>query len=129
MKPGANFKQAGDAALDRDASLSRLGDARQDFQEGRFAGPVAADNAENLASPDLEADLSQCPELLDRVAGDHGTAAQHVGGPAQYPTSTARQHVAQGDIAFSVGRVAELVSLAEPLGPDHDIVGHVTPGS
>ena len=72
MKSGADFEQAGDAALDRDAALGRLGDARQDLQQGRFAGAVAADDAEDLASLDLEADIPERPELLDCVAGDDG---------------------------------------------------------
>ena len=34
MKPGADFEQAGDAALDRDAALGRLGDAATGFSAG-----------------------------------------------------------------------------------------------
>src|SRR5581483_8753011 len=100
MKPGADFEQAGDTTLDRGAALARLGDARQNLQQRRFAGPVAADDAEDLAAPDLEADVAQRPEFLDRVAGDDGAPAQHVGGAAQYPARAAREHVTQRDIAL-----------------------------
>src|SRR3954469_2279955 len=129
MEASADFEQAGDAARDRHAALAWLGDARQYFQQCRFAGAVAADNAENLASPDLKADISQRPELLDRVARDDGTAVQHVGGPTQHPARAARQHVPESDIAFLVRRMPDLGLFAEPLGPDCRIVRQLTPGS
>jgi hypothetical protein len=34
MKSGADFEQAGDAPLYRDAAFARLRDARQDFKQG-----------------------------------------------------------------------------------------------
>ena len=48
-----------------DAALGRLGDAREDLQQRRFARAVAADDADHLAVLDLEADVLERPELLD----------------------------------------------------------------
>src|SRR4051794_15340514 len=129
MEASTDFEQAGDAARNRHAALAWLGDARQYLQQCRFAGAVAADDAENLASPDLEADISQRPEFLDRVAGDDGTAVQHVGGATQHSTRAPRQHVPESDIAFLVCRMPDLVLFAEPFGPDCRVVGQLTPGS
>src|SRR5437762_1287490 len=67
-----------DASLDRYTAFARLGDARQDFQKRSLAGAVAADNPQDFAAPHLEADVPQRPELLDRVAGEHGAAARQI---------------------------------------------------
>ena len=114
VKAGADFEQARDAALDRDLAFGRLGDAGEDLQQRRFAGAVAADDAEHLAALDLEADILERPELLDRVAGDDGAAARHVGRlapgvPAHARASTSRKR----DVALALGLVADQVFLAE----------------
>ena len=49
MKAGADFEQAADAAAQLDTPAGRLGDAAEDFQQRRFAGAVAADDADDLA--------------------------------------------------------------------------------
>ena len=67
VKAGADLEQAGDAAADqrrgpRVGSVMRL----EDLQQRALAGAVAADDAEHLAALDLEADILERPELLDR---------------------------------------------------------------
>ena len=49
VKAGADFQQAGHAALDQRAAFGRLGDPREDLEQRRFAGAVASDDADDLA--------------------------------------------------------------------------------
>ena len=92
MKASADLEQAGDAALDGDAPLARLGDARQDLQERRLAGAIAPDDAEHLAALDLEAHVLQRPEFLGRLAAHDGAAARRVDRPfPQHCAPSARQ--------------------------------------
>ena len=65
-----------------DPALGRLGDARQDLEQGRLARAVVADDADHLAALDLEIDVAQRPELLDRRRRRDGAAAEHVDGLA-----------------------------------------------
>ena len=64
VKAGADLEQARNPALDCDAPLGRLGDAREDLQQCALAGAVAADDADHLAALDLEAHILERPELL-----------------------------------------------------------------
>ena len=121
MKAGADLEQACDAALDRHLALGRLGDARQNLQKRGLAGAIAADDADHLAALDLKAHVLERPEFLGRVAGDDGAAARHVERLAPGISRRAREHVAQRDIAFALGFVADDVFLAEPLGADDDV--------
>ena len=123
VKAGADFEQARDPAPDRDAALARLGDARQNFEQGRFAGAVAADDAEHLAAPDLETTSLSAQNSSTSSPATIGRPRSMSGGAAQNSARAARQHVAQRDIALALGLVADDVSLAEPLGADDD-VGH-----
>ena len=47
----ADLEQAADAAVDLDPALGRLGDAREDLEQGALAGAVAADDADAPARP------------------------------------------------------------------------------
>jgi hypothetical protein len=122
MEAGADLEQARHPAPDRDPSLGRLGDPRQDLEQRRLAGAVVADDADHLAALDLEVDVAQRPELLDDVALDHGAAAQHVGALAQRIAKAARYHVDEHRAVL--GAMADDEFLAELLGADGD-VGHV----
>ena len=95
MKPGADFEQARDAAAQCDPARSRLGDAREDLEQGRFAGAVAADDAEDLALLDLEADILERPEFLDLIALHDLPAAHDIGSLARGVAQMPLQHVAE----------------------------------
>ena len=69
VKAGADFEQAADAAAELDAAVGGLGDAAQDFEQGRFAGAVAADDADDFAGLDFEANILERPEFAGLVPG------------------------------------------------------------
>lgn len=62
VKAGADFEQAGNAPFDFDLSTGGGGDAREDFEQGAFAGAVAPNDAENFALFDGEGDVAQRPD-------------------------------------------------------------------
>lgn len=64
MKTGANFQEAGHSALDFDLPGGWLGDSAQIFKEGRFAGAIAADDANAVALLDLKGNILKCPKLF-----------------------------------------------------------------
>jgi hypothetical protein len=64
MKSGADFEQARDAAFNPNAAATRLGDAAQYFQQSRFAGAIAANDADNLSASDIECDVPQSPKFF-----------------------------------------------------------------
>ena len=49
MKAGADFQQAGDAAIDRNPAGGGFGDAAEDLEQGRLAGAIAANDADSVA--------------------------------------------------------------------------------
>src|SRR6185369_6185568 len=67
MKAGADLKQGSDAPIQIDFSRRRLRDAREDLKQRRFAGAVAADDADHLARRHLEIDVLESPKLLVAV--------------------------------------------------------------
>src|SRR5262249_52950563 len=68
METGAHFKEARDPAAQNHPAFRRLRDPAQDLQQRRFARPVAPDDAEHLASLDLETHIPQGPEFLNLIA-------------------------------------------------------------
>ena len=94
VKTGADLEQARDPAPERDPAGGRLGDAGKDFEQGRFAGAVAADDAEDLALLHLEADIVQRPKFFDRVTLDDLAAAHDIGCLAHRIAQLAAHHVA-----------------------------------
>jgi hypothetical protein len=64
VKAGADFEEAADSAVEADFAVGRFGDAAEDFEQGAFAGAVAADDAENLALFHFKIDIAQGPEGL-----------------------------------------------------------------
>jgi hypothetical protein len=50
MKTRPDFKQAGYSPVQLDPADSRFSNARKNLQQGGFAGAVASDDADNLAS-------------------------------------------------------------------------------
>src|SRR5262245_56667039 len=68
VEAGADLEQARHPATDGDAASAGLGDAREDLQEGRLSGAVAANDPHHFPASYLERDLSQRRELLHFVA-------------------------------------------------------------
>jgi len=64
VEAGADFQEAGDAALDADAARGGFGDAAEDFEQGRFAGAIAANDADDFALFDGEGDVAEGPEVF-----------------------------------------------------------------
>ena len=69
MEAGADFQQGADTAMGTDSAGRRTGDAAQEFQEGRFAGAVLADDADDVALLDLEVDIAQRPDVVGVTLG------------------------------------------------------------
>ena len=67
MEARADLEQAADAAADHRAARGRRRDPRQDLEQGRLAGAVAADEPDDLAFANLEANVAQRPELARRA--------------------------------------------------------------
>ena len=64
VKAGAYFEQAGYPAPHGNAAGSGFGDAAQQFEQGAFAGAVAANDAEHFAGLYTKVDVFQCPYIL-----------------------------------------------------------------
>ena len=104
------------------APLGRLGDAAEDLQKRALAGPVAADDADDLPSLYLEVHVSERPELLDFIALQDLPAAHHVEALACDVADFAADHVTQRDVApvalvFSVMR--DEVAFGQAFGRDY----------
>jgi len=69
VKAGADLEQRGDPAANGDAPRRRLGDAREDLQQGGFARAVAADDADDFAALHLERHVAQRPKFLGLKTG------------------------------------------------------------
>ena len=115
MKPGADFEHAGDPADELDASLVGFGDAADHLEQRRFAGAVAADDADDFAALDLEGNVLERPKILGGRRRAARLAAKHV-------AKTVGDDVAQSDIAFAA-LMADAVFLTEIVHSDGD-VGH-----
>ena len=69
----AQFEDGRDAAVRRHAAGGGLQRAADDLQQRRLAGAVAADDADGLAAPDVEADVGErreFPVILALAAGE-----------------------------------------------------------
>ena len=64
VEAGSDLEQRRDAAVDRDAARVGLDDAREQLEQRRLAGAVAADDADGLAVRDLERDAVERRELV-----------------------------------------------------------------
>src|SRR6185295_2097391 len=118
MKARADLEKARDAPADPDASGRRLGDARQDLQHRGLARAVAADDAEDLAAPDLERHVLQRPELFARLAGLRvrraAQAASERRGLLRHEFAEARR--------TRLALMRDHVALRDVLDPDDDVV-------
>ena len=64
MKPRADLEQRRHPAAQFDAPCGRLGDPRENLEEGRLARAVAADDSDDLAALDFKRHVAQRPKLL-----------------------------------------------------------------
>ena len=62
VEAGPDFEQATNASVNIRPSAGGFCDAREDFQEGSFAGAIAADETEDFALADFEGDVFQGPK-------------------------------------------------------------------
>src|ERR1044072_6080355 len=71
MEAGAELEQRDDAAADLDLAAGGLDDPREEAEERRLAGAVAADQADGVAGLDGEGHVSQGPDFggLRRATG------------------------------------------------------------
>src|SRR5690606_33713315 len=68
VEAGADLQQGTDAAVDLGPAAGGFGDLRQDFEQRALAGPVAADDAHDLAAFHLERNVLEGVERLRRAA-------------------------------------------------------------
>src|SRR5262249_20098394 len=64
MKTGANLEERTNSPMELGMPLRRLDDARENLEQCALAGAVSADNADDLASFDVEADVVERPDRL-----------------------------------------------------------------
>lgn len=76
VKPGAEFEQGRNPAIDRDAPGGRFENARDELERGALARAVVSNQADGFATVHSEAHLAQRPE---RAAVEMLAAPQQVG--------------------------------------------------
>lgn len=64
VKARTDFQEGTNTAMGTDSAGSRTGDAGEEFQEGRFASTVLADDADDIALLDIEGDIAERPDVL-----------------------------------------------------------------
>ena len=69
METCADLQKRAYTTMGTDSAGRRTGDAGKEFQEGRFAGAVLADDADDVALLDLEVDIAQRPYVLGVTFG------------------------------------------------------------
>ncbi len=107
MEAGADFEEAGDAAVEFGVSHSGPRDAREQLEQRGFARAVSADQADDFALLDFEGNVADGPDEVLRLAP--AIRAKCVG-----------EHVAKRTIAFAL---ADAVALADSFDAN-DGVSH-----
>ena len=114
MKARAYLEQARNSAADSNATRGRLGDAREDLQEGRLARAVAPDDADYFALGYLEGNVFQGPEgLRFQISDFRFLIAETTKGDCIC------QHVSKRPMAIRL--MADDVFLAEVFDSDHGV--------
>jgi hypothetical protein len=103
------------ATFNLQPATHRIRDPGEDFEQSRFAGPVRANDAQNLAFLDFERDVFECPEGI--FVGHGGETVFEI---AEGGEGGVFGRFAGGGGAFDL--VAEAVAFAE--GFDCDGGGH-----
>ena len=100
VKAGPEFEQRRHLAVDLDPARSRLQGADEQFEQGRLAGAVVADDAEALAVGDSEGNIVQHVEQpMPRAAQDQ--LREPVLGPLVNPELLVQ--IADGDAGVQIG--------------------------
>ena len=123
MEAGADLEQRGDPTVEDDAPGGGFGDAGKDFEQGGFARAIAADDAEHLASLDLERHILERPEFFYGVALDDLPPACHIDCLADIVPAVADDGVAQRVVALLRPVVADEIGLGQVFD-GNDGVGH-----
>jgi hypothetical protein len=111
MEAGADFQEGANPSAHSDRSTGRFGNAREDFEQGRFARAVASHDAQYLAFFHVERNVFQGPnEVLLSLA--LCSSCQRFGKP-HGSIDGIHQHIAQHVVAELRLRRADAVSLAE----------------
>src|SRR5262249_36744157 len=127
VEASSDLEETCDPALDLNTAGARLRNAGKYFQQRRFARTVATDNANGFASPYLEVQTLNSPELLDFIASDELAAPYHVPCRACEAFHCLGDDVAQRDIRLALGLMADQVFLAKTFGADDDVAHALTP--
>jgi hypothetical protein len=94
MKPRPHLQQATERPAQLGPALGRLGDAAEDLQQRRFAGPVTADDPNYLACLNVEGHVAQGPKRTG--CGRPGApTAQDSSGAAQGRLGGTRERLAE----------------------------------
>ncbi len=112
MEAGADLQQRPNAAADLRAPLRRLRDPREDLEERRLAGAVAADDPHNLALLDLERNVLERPDMALLVAVAAAEEPKRRGGGPH-------QRLAQRGVRAPA--LPDPVALAQPFDSDGKI--------
>src|SRR5262249_17812568 len=75
METGSDFDQGHQPAGDGDFAAVGRSDAGEQLDQGGFAGAIRTDNTQNLATPNVEADVLQCPEAFCRPKPEQAVVA------------------------------------------------------
>src|SRR5262249_49995367 len=92
VKAGAELDQRDDVTGDADRAAGRPGYARDQLQQGRLAGAVAADHAEAGALADLERDVAHG---VDRRIDAAARGAVHLSARSSQPVDLRRDQIAK----------------------------------
>src|SRR5688500_6043646 len=112
MKSCSDFEETGDTATEVGISFGWRGDARKNLQQRTLPCSVAADNSHDVARLNVEAHVSQRPELCFPVIG-----SSQVSEPAHRSCEQLAQRIAES--RFCSGAASYRVALAEPLNGDY----------
>ena len=112
MKTSANLKKAGDATMDLDAAFTRQGYPAQDLEQCGLAGPVGTDYTDPLTLKDVEADITQSPELARFGTSLRGLYLGHCvvcrSVASEKPINSSCQTITQREVAGSLIDSVEL---------------------
>ena len=106
VKAGADFEKRGDAAFHAGEAFGGFGDAAENFEQGRFARAVSADDADDFAALDIKRDVAKGPE----IALGWGFPAQ-IGESLERRFDRGDEGIAEGEVFL--GAQTELVALSD----------------